>query len=265
MAPSTTCGSAVSPCFHGCPAFLPRHFPPQSPPSHPLHPSLHSKQQPLPWDCSTIPKLQLQATVPSREPAYLSRVCMAPTRIVWFSFHLDCHRSVVSLSALNVSPLTQTISPMWGSFSCFSPPPTEGRSSPMNTPVFPPSSFVLPSFTWVYIFFSTGQVLLSALSRYSACTSVSESVFLMYLWREMYSTSTYSSAIFKSFTFALESIHSQLLQSLLHQIYTFSYLSQRLSTPFFFFPPSARTWVGKQGFIFGLSHSQKTNAAYSEI
>jgi len=155
MAPSTTCDSAVSPCFHGCPAFLPRHFPPQSPSSHPLHPSLHSKQQPLPWDCSTIPKLQLQATVPSREPAFLSRVCMAPTRIVWFSFHLDCSRSVVSLSALNVSPLTQTISPMWGSFSCFSPPPTVGRSRPTNTPVFPSSSFVLPSFTWVYIFFST--------------------------------------------------------------------------------------------------------------
>ena len=30
----------------------------------------------------------------------------------------------------------------------------------------------------------------------SACTSVFEGVFLMYLWREMYSMSTYSSAIF---------------------------------------------------------------------
>ena len=30
-------------------------------------------------------------------------------------FHLDCHRSAVSLSALNISPLTQTIAPMWGS------------------------------------------------------------------------------------------------------------------------------------------------------
>ena len=75
------------------------------------------------------------------------------------------------------------------------PPPTEGRSSPTNTPVFPPSSFILLSFAWFYIFFSTGQVLLSALSWCSACTSVSEGVFLMYPWREMYSTSTYSSAI----------------------------------------------------------------------
>ena len=64
-------------------------------------------------------------------------------------------------------------------------PPTEGRSSPSNTPVFPPSSFILPSFVWVYIFFSTGQVLLSALSWCSACTSMSEGVFLMYPWRDV--------------------------------------------------------------------------------
>ena len=75
------------------------------------------------------------------------------------------------------------------------PPPAEGRSSPTNTPVFPPSSFILLSSAWFYIFFSTGQVLLSALSWCSACTSVSEGVFLMYLWREMWSMSTYSSTI----------------------------------------------------------------------
>ena len=50
-------------------------------------------------------------------------------------------------------------------------------------------------FAWVYIFFSSGQVLLSALSWCSACPSVSEGVFLMYPWKEMYSTSTQSSAI----------------------------------------------------------------------
>ena len=36
MAPPLTRDSAVSPCFHGCLAFLHQHFPPQSPPSHPL-------------------------------------------------------------------------------------------------------------------------------------------------------------------------------------------------------------------------------------
>jgi len=61
--------------------------------------------------------------------------------------------------------------------------------------LFPPSSFVLPSFAWFYIFFSTGQVLLSPVSWCSVCTSVSECVFLMYPWREMYSTPTCSSAI----------------------------------------------------------------------
>ena len=81
----------------------------QSPPSHPLDPSLCSQQQHSPWDCSTTPKLQLPATAPAKEPAYPSEVCMAATRTAWFSFHLDCHRSVVSLSALNISPLTQTI------------------------------------------------------------------------------------------------------------------------------------------------------------
>ena len=60
---------------------------------------------------------------------------------------------------------------------------------------FFPSSFILPSFAWFYIFFSSGQVLLSALRWCSACTSVSEGAFLMYLWREMYSTYTYSSTI----------------------------------------------------------------------
>ena len=69
------------------------------------------------------------------------------------------------------------------------------------TLLFFPSSFILPSFGWFCIFFSTSQVLLSTLSFYCTCNSVSEGVFLMYLRREMYSTSTYSSTIL----FSLES------------------------------------------------------------
>ena len=42
MAPLPMHDSAVLPCFHGCLVFLHRHFPPQSPPSHPLDPSLQS-------------------------------------------------------------------------------------------------------------------------------------------------------------------------------------------------------------------------------
>ena len=74
---------------------------------------------------------------------------------------------------------------MWDLDPCFSSPTPEGRSSPTNTPIFPPSSFILPSFVWFYIFFSTGQVLLSVLSWCSACTSVPDSVFLMYPWRDV--------------------------------------------------------------------------------
>ena len=125
LAPSPTHDSAVLPCFHGCLDFLHRHFPPQSP-SHPLDPSLHSQQQPSPWDCSTIPKLQLSAATPPRGPASLSRVRMAVARTVCFSYHLGCHRSPVSLSALNVSPLTQTIALMWGSDPGFSSPTCRG-------------------------------------------------------------------------------------------------------------------------------------------
>ena len=86
------------------------------------------------------------------------------------------------------------------------PPSAEGRSSPTNTAVFPPSSFVLPSFAWFYIFFSTSQVLLSIPSWWSACTSVYEGVFLMYPWREMYSMSTYSSTILLSVLFNFWSV-----------------------------------------------------------
>ena len=70
------------------------------------------------------------------------------------------------------------------------------RASPIPlTFLFFPLVFILPSFVWFYILFSAGQGLLSALSWCSACTSVSEGVFLMHPWREMYSTSTCFSAI----------------------------------------------------------------------
>ena len=93
VAPPTVCHSEVLPCFHGCLAFIHRHFLPQSPPSCLLSPSLHSQQQPLPWDCSTIPKLQLPAASPSRGPVSLSGIHVAAARTVWFSFHLGSFKS----------------------------------------------------------------------------------------------------------------------------------------------------------------------------
>ena len=137
----------------------------------------------------------LAAAAPSRGPVSLSGVHMAASRTVWFSFHLGCHRSAVSLSALMFLLWLRHL-PWSGDWTLVSVPlSAEGRSNPTNTLVFPPvpSSYrVLP---WFYIFFPAGQVLLSSLTWYSAWTSVSEGVFLMYSWREVNSTSTYFSAI----------------------------------------------------------------------
>ena len=119
IAPPPTCDSAVSPCFHGCLAFLHRHFPPRSPPSHPLHLSLCSQQQPSPWDCSTVPKLQLPAAVPSRGPASLSRVydchkdCLILIlfmlqQIICFTLSLKCFSSDSgNFSDMGIRPLLQ--------------------------------------------------------------------------------------------------------------------------------------------------------------
>ena len=81
MAPPTMYDSVISPCFHSCLAFLHNHSPPQTPPSHSLDLSLPSQQY-SPWDCSTIPKLHLPATMPSRRPAFLPSIGMALARIV---------------------------------------------------------------------------------------------------------------------------------------------------------------------------------------
>ena len=82
MAPPPIRDLAVLLCFQGCLAFLHQHFPPGSPPSHFLNPLLCIQQQPLPWDCSTTPKLQLPAAEPSRGPVFLSGSCMATARTV---------------------------------------------------------------------------------------------------------------------------------------------------------------------------------------
>ena len=94
----------------------------------------------LPWDCSTILKLQLPAAAPSRRSMSLSVVCMAVARTVWFSFHLVCHRSSVSVWTLSIFPLTQTIAPRWcgDQTSASVPPPAKGRSSPTNNSCFLP-------------------------------------------------------------------------------------------------------------------------------
>ena len=147
LAPPPTHDSAVSPCFHGCLALLHRHFPPQSPPSHPLHPSLHSQQQPLPWDCSTIPKHQFPAAAAFRGPASLSGVGMAAARTVFSFIPFRLPKSSCFTLSLKCFPSDSENCPQCGDQTpALVSPPTEGRSSPTDTPVSPPNSLVLPSF-----------------------------------------------------------------------------------------------------------------------
>ena len=162
--------------------------------SHPLDPSLHSQKQPSPWDCSTIPKRQLPAAMPSRGSASLSGVCLAAPRTVCvlipfrllqiscFTLSLKCFSSDSdNCPDVGIRPLLQV--------------PHPPRAGPvLLTPPFPPSSFILPSFAWVYIFFSAGQALLSTQLAFCMHFSVWRCI-LMHQWREMNSMSTYSSAM----------------------------------------------------------------------
>ena len=123
VTPPPTRDSAVWPCFHLCLAFPHRHFPPQSPPSHLLDPSLHSQQQPSPWDCSTIPKLQVPATVPSWG---LSGVCYGCSKdgLIFIPFRLP-QISCFTLSLKCFSSDSDAL--MWGSDLCFSSPTRQGQ------------------------------------------------------------------------------------------------------------------------------------------
>ena len=88
--------------------------------------SHHDLLPPIPLIClsainsSPHPGIAPQCLNCSSQLLHLPGVCIAAARTIWFSFHLGCHRSAVSLSALNVSPLTQTITLIWGSDACFS-------------------------------------------------------------------------------------------------------------------------------------------------
>ena len=194
MAPPSTNDLAILPCLHGCLAFLHRHFPPQSPPSLPLVCLSTVNSSPRPGIApqslrSSSQLLHLQGELfPYQGYIWLWQgLILSPLRLPQtscFTFSLKCFSSGPDNCPQSGDETPASVSP-----------PAEGRSSPTDTPVFPPSSLVLLSSVWFYIFFSSGQAPLYALSWCSASTSVSQGVFLMYLWREMYSTSTYSSSI----------------------------------------------------------------------
>ena len=130
-----------------------------------------------------IHKLQLPATASFRGHMSLSGVCTTAARNLWLSLHLGFHRSAVSLSTLNFYSMIKTIAPVWVG-TCFI---SFTHSDPILQTLlfFSPSSFILLSFAWFYIFFSTFQVLLFAFIWCSDYSSVPEGVCLMYPWREV--------------------------------------------------------------------------------
>ena len=114
---------------------------------------------------------------------------------VWFSLYSDYHRSAASPSGslrcfpsiptnftrCRISPLLQPPNTWAQVWSCW-------LSSSFSLP-----SFVLPNYTWVHIILSSGQGLLPVFSQCSVRAVVSVHVFLMHLWGEIRSTSTYVS------------------------------------------------------------------------
>ena len=119
---------------------------------------------------------------------------------VCFSLHSDCHRAAAVLSnSLECFSAVPNSNPDMGSDPCFGFSAAQGQvQSCSPSLLFFPSSLVLPSFAWIYIFLSGGQGLLPALSWCSARSSASKGIFLMHPQRERYSTSTYTCAILSS-------------------------------------------------------------------
>ena len=103
-----------------------------------------SQQQTLPWDCSTIPMLQLPAAVLSSRLVFLSRVSLALAGVVCVIL-IPFRLSQISCftHSLKCFSFVLTIAPMWESNPCFSFPPIKGRTHPADSPFYP---LLLPSY-----------------------------------------------------------------------------------------------------------------------
>ena len=122
LASPTMCDLVVLPCFHGCLVLLHRHF------HHSLllHlPSIHLSMV----NSSPRPGISPQSLSSSSQLLHLPGDLHPCPEYIWLwqvlsDSHsiLGCHRSAVSLSDLNISPLIQTIALMWGWDPCFSSP-----------------------------------------------------------------------------------------------------------------------------------------------
>ena len=116
---------------------------------------------------------------------------------VWFSLPSACHWwAAFTLMASNASLLSQPTA--WG-LTLASPPALPGAGQVLLTLLFSLPSCILVSSAWNCIFPSGGQGLLLVLSWSSVRASEPADTFLMPLWRQMYYTLTYSSAILSVF------------------------------------------------------------------
>ena len=105
--------------------------------------------------------------------------------------------SCFTLQQLQILPLCLKRLLQFGDLTPASVPLTPGAGPVLLILLFSPS-FLCPAEFWIYIFLSSDQGLLSALSWCSARSSASEGVFLMYPRRETFCTSGYSFAILSS-------------------------------------------------------------------
>ena len=119
--------------------------------------SLNSSSQPSTFQGTCVP---VQDMYGSGKDCIILLPFRLP-QISWFTLSLKSFSSDSdSCPNVGIGPLLQFPHPL--------------RAGPvLLTLVSPPSSFILPSFAWLYIFFSTGQVLLSALGWHSSWTFVS--------------------------------------------------------------------------------------------
>ena len=128
-----------------------------------------------PWDYSTIPNFSIQPLCLPGDliPFRLPQISCFTLSLKRFSSDSD------SCPSMGIGPLLQF------------PHPPETGPVPLTLLFFP----LVPSSYWVL----RVSIYRFPLVRYScwisACTSVSEGVFLMYPWREKYYTSIYSSSI----------------------------------------------------------------------
>ena len=149
------------------------------------------------------PGVALQSIYSSSQPLCIpGALCSCPEyaglhqgQPVWFSILTVIDQLLYFPAASNASPLSQTVAPMWGSDLCFSSLTLQVRVQSCSLSSFSLPSFVLPSFALIGIFLICVQGLLPTLGGVLRDLLHLKMYSWLHLWKEMYSTYTYSSAI----------------------------------------------------------------------